>query len=384
MMRIPLSSPDIDEEDIAAVTSVLRTPQLSIGPMQESFEKEFARYVGCRHAVAVSSGTAGLHLSLLAIGIAPGDEVIVPSFTFIAAANAVRYVGAKPVFVDIEAGTLNMDPARVEAAVTSRTRALMVVHTFGVPANLTRLLAVAARHSLRVIEDACEAIGAEHQGRKVGTFGDAGVFGFYPNKQITTGEGGMVVTNDPAIAAAVQALRNHGRTGSGDWLEHSLLGYNYRLSEMNCALGLAQLRRIDTILAARSSRAALYDCQLRGKGGLALPALSVPDGLVSWFTYVVRLSEGSTAEQRDAVASKLHDQGIACGRYFAPIHWQGAYAAEGFVELVLEVTESTAGRTLALPFFNRISEDQIAEVSIRLLEAIDAAGAMSGSHTATD
>ena len=380
MMRIPLSSPDIDEDDIAAVTSVLRTPQLSIGPVQELFEKEFARYVGCRHAVAVSSGTAGLHLALLAIRVGVGDEVIVPSFTFIAAANAIRYVGAKPVFVDIDAGTLNMDPERVEAAVTSRTRALMVVHTFGVPANLTRLLAVAARHNLRVIEDACEAIGAEHDGRKVGTFGDAGVFGFYPNKQITTGEGGMLVTNDPAIAATAHALRNHGRADSRDWLEHSVLGYNYRLSEMNCALGLAQLRRIDAILAARSSRAALYDCQLRGKGGLVLPALRVPDGRVSWFTYVVRLREGSTAVQRDAVAWKLQEQGIGCGRYFAPIHWQGAYISAGFGELVLEVTESTASRTLALPFFNRISEDQVAEVSIRLLDAIEAAGAMSSTY----
>src|SRR5271170_3100758 len=219
-MRIPLSAPDIDEDDIGAVVEVLRGSRLSLGPVLDEFERSFSGYVGTPHAVAVSSGTAGLHLALLALGIGEGDEVIVPSFTFIAAANAIRYVGAAPVFVDIDPVTLNMDAACVERAVTPRTRALMVVHTFGCPADISALMGIAERHGLKVIEDACEAIGAEYRGRKVGTFGDVGVFAFYPNKQITTGEGGMVVAREAAVAACIRSLRNHGRRPTDDWFEH--------------------------------------------------------------------------------------------------------------------------------------------------------------------
>src|SRR5271170_6794925 len=220
-MRIPLSAPDIDEDDVAAVVRVLRSSRLSLGPVLKEFESCFADYVGTRDAVAVSSGTAGLHLSLLALGIGADDEVIVPSFTFIAAANAIRYIGAVPVFVDIDPITLNMDPECVEQAITRRTRALMVVHTFGCPADLDALLDIASRHNLKVIEDACEAIGAEYKGRKVGIFGDAGVFAFYPNKQITTGEGGMVVTANEDVAETLRSLRNQGRRAGDDWFEHT-------------------------------------------------------------------------------------------------------------------------------------------------------------------
>ena len=292
-MRIPLSAPDIDEDDIAAVVRVLRTSRLSLGPVLGEFERSFAEYAGASHAVGVSSGTAGLHLALLALGIGAGDEVIVPSFTFIAAANAIRYVGAVPVFVDIDPVTLNMDPECVERAITSRTRALMVVHTFGRPADVSALLEIAGRHQLKVIEDACEAIGAKYRGRRVGRFGDAGVFAFYPNKQMTTGEGGMVVTSDPEIAASLRSLRNQGRRPTDDWLEHSELGYNYRISEMNCALGLTQLRRIDGMLERRRAVAEEYDSRLRRCPGLILPVLTVPQRLVSWFVYVVRLARGS-------------------------------------------------------------------------------------------
>src|SRR5271156_1310538 len=275
-MRIPLSSPDIDEEDIAAVVRVLRSSRLSLGPILQEFEQHFAEYVGGGHAVAGSSGTAGLHLALLALGIHAGDEVIVPSFTFIAAANAIRYVGALPIFVDIDPITLNMAPESVQEAVTPRTKALMVVHTFGCPADLDALLDIASRHNLKVIEDACEAIGAEYKGRKVGRFGDAGVFAFYPNKQITTGEGGMVVTGDEDVAAAIRSLRNQGRRSGGDWFEHFDLGYNYRIPEMSCALGLAQLRRIDSILERRRMVAEEYDRRLRGCPELVLPSLEIP------------------------------------------------------------------------------------------------------------
>jgi perosamine synthetase len=370
LTRIPLSAPDIDEQDIAAVTGVLRTTQLSLGPMLDRFEREFATYIGSKQAIAVSSGTAGLHLCLLALGIGPGDEVIVPSFTFIAAANAIRYVGAIPVFVDINAATLNMDAACVARVITLRTRALLIVHTFGVPADLESLSALAADNNLLVIEDACEAIGADIRGRKVGTFGAAGVFGFYPNKQITTGEGGMIVTNDPSVSTCIRSLRNQGRT-AGEWLEHSRLGYNYRLSEMSCALGLAQLHRISDILTMRAKVASLYDNRLRANPHLVLPALQVPDRVISWFVYVVRLGSEFTRAQRDAVIDDLAKRGIACGRYFAPIHLQGAYASACSPSLVLPVTQEASERTIALPFFNRMTEGQIAEVSDCLLAAID-------------
>jgi perosamine synthetase len=378
-IRIPLSAPDIDEEDIEAVVRVLRTSQLSLGPVLGDFERCFAEYVRTPHAVAVSSGTAGLHLALLALGIGAGDEVIVPSFTFIAAANAIRYVGAAPVFVDIDPVTLNMDPACVERAISPRTRALMVVHTFGCPADVDALLEIASQHRLKVIEDACEAIGAEYQGRRVGTFGDAGAFAFYPNKQITTGEGGMVVARDAETAASLRSLRNQGRRPTDDWFDHSEVGYNYRISEMNCALGLAQLRRIDSILERRKAVAEEYDSRLRVCRDLLLPLLNPPQRTVSWFVYVVRLGERFSVADRDAVRSALIELGIGCGRYFAPIHCQAPYRQAAHASLrsaavSLPVTESQAERTLALPFFNRITTEQIAEVCGVLLDALDRTG----------
>src|SRR5215469_4442569 len=226
-MRIPLSAPDITEADIESVVSVLRTPRLSIGPRMEEFERAVADYAGAQHGIAVSSGTAGLHLSLRALGIGEGDEVILPSFTFIAAAHAVLYERAVPVFADIDAATLNLDPRQVESRITRRTRAILAVHTFGYPADLQPILEVAARNGLPVIEDACEAIGAEYRGRKCGAIGRVGIFAFYPNKAITTAEGGMVVTNDDSVAEAVGALRNQGRRDGDGWLGHQMLGYNY-------------------------------------------------------------------------------------------------------------------------------------------------------------
>jgi perosamine synthetase len=369
-IRIPLSSPDIDEDDIAAVVKVLRTSRLSLGPVLEKFEREFARYIGTPHAVAVSSGTAGLHLALLALGIGPGDEVILPSFTFIAAANAIRYAGAVPVFRDIDPVTLNLDPQCVENAITPRTKAIIVVHTFGTPADLNSLLDIASRNNLRVVEDACEAIGAEYDNRKVGSFGDAGVFAFYPNKQITTGEGGMVVTRHLEIADTLRSLRNQGRRSTGDWFEHADVGYNYRISEINCALGLSQLKRIDSVLEARSKVATEYHQKLRDFSAVVPPPLSLPDCSISWFVYVVRLRLGFTLAQRDAIRNYLIEQGIGCGRYFAPIHQQPAYRTFASAKVDLPVTESEAERTLALPFFNRITPQQIGEVCSTLLDAI--------------
>jgi perosamine synthetase len=369
-MKIPLSAPDIREEEIAAVTRVLRSSRLSMGPKLEEFEQAITDYIGARYAIGVNSGTAGLHLIVRALAIGAGDEVIVPSFAFIAVANVLRYEGAMPVFVDIEPETLNLDPHRIEAAITSRTKAILIVHTFGCPADLSEILEIARRHRLYVIEDACEAIGAEYDGRKVGVCGDASVFAFYPNKQITTGEGGMIVTGNPAIAATARALRNQGRADSDDWFQHSEIGYNYRLPEMNCALGIEQLKRIDAILPRREQIATQYDARLRENRDLVLPPLAAPRRKISWFVYVVRLSEHFAQFQRDWIVKEMERRGIGCGRYFAPIHLQPAYRDLSAPRADLKVTEREAARSLALPFFNRLQESEIDEVCETLHELI--------------
>ena len=349
--------------------SVLRGGRLSLGPKMEEFEELFRRQTNQNFGIAVSSGTAGLHLCIRALGIGAGDEVIVPSFTFIAAANAVRYEGATPIFVDIEARHLNIDPDSIEAAITSRTRAIIAVHTFGCPADMEPILQIARRHHLHVIEDACEAIGATYCSRPVGSFGDAAVFAFYPNKQITTGEGGMVVTGDPRLAREIRAMRNHGRYESDNWHQHSILGYNYRLSEINCALGCAQMRRLGEILRRREQVARRYDELLRDVAGLVLPAVTLPDAQISWFVYVVRLATQFSRQQRDTIARELQNRGIGCGRYFAPIHSQPAYS-DLPVRWPLPVTESVSSRTLALPFFTRLDEDGVQHVAEALAECI--------------
>jgi perosamine synthetase len=369
-MRIPLSAPDITESDIAAVTAVLRTPRLSLGPKLEEFEQSLARYIGTSHAVAVNSGTSGLHLCIRALGISEGDEVIVPSFAFIAVANALRYERATPVFVDIDPQTLNLDPNRIEEAITPKTRAIILVHTFGSPAALSEILEIARRHHLFVIEDACEAIGAEYDGRKVGSFGDVGIFGFYPNKQITTGEGGAFVTNNAKVAALVSKLRNQGRSDSNEWLQHDELGFNYRISELNCALGLEQLKRIEAIIGRRETIARGYHQRLQNHSQLELPAVELPRRRISWFVYVIRLREGFAALHRDHLYRQLTARGIGCGRYFAPIHLQPVYRSLHGRRMKLPVTESQAARTLALPFFNRITEEQRNEVCNTLAELL--------------
>jgi perosamine synthetase len=367
-VRIPLSAPEITEAEIDAVTAVLRTTQLSIGPELAAFEAALAAYHSVPVALAVSSGTAGLHLALLALGIGTGDEVIVPSFAFVAVANAVLQLRATPVFAEIDSVTLNLDPASVERAVTPRTRALLVVHTFGVPAQMDTLMAIARRHNLAVIEDACEAIGAEFQGRRAGSFGDLAVLGFYPNKQITTGEGGAVLARDPVHALRLRSLRNQGRSSTGEWLDLVETGYNYRLSELACALGRVQLSRIDKILALRQAAAQRYDALLTEIPALERPPLTFPDRTISWFVYVIRVPK---AVNRNQVQAALAERGIASGRYFAPIHLQPAWCAHsGGGAASLPVTESIANRTLALPFFNRITLNQQEEVATALREAI--------------
>jgi perosamine synthetase len=369
-MRIPLSAPDITEADIAAVSAVLRTSRLSLGPRMEEFEESIAHYVGTTQAVAANSGTSALHLGIRALGISEGDEVIVPSFAFIAVANVLRYERAVPVFVDIDPQTLNLDPARIEEAITPRTRAIIVVHTFGTPAALGEILEVARRHQLFVIEDACEALGAQFDSRKVGSFGAAAVFGFYPNKQITSAEGGMLVTNDSNVAAFARKLRNQGRRESGEWLQHEELGYNYRISEMNCALGAAQLQRIESILQRREAIARQYHRHLQNQADLELPPLELPHRRISWFVYVLRLDRRFAASHRDRIVQEMASRGIACGRYFAPVHLQPAYRSQPHRCMSLTQTESIAPRTLALPFFNQLADNQIAEVCDTLISLL--------------
>jgi len=370
-MRIPLSAPDISEEDVAAVEAVLRTPRLSMGPKLEEFEESLARYIGVSCGVALSSGTAGLHLGLAALGVGEGDEVILPSFTFIAVANAVLHARATPVFADIDAQTLNLTAESVAQCVTPRTRAIILVHTFGCPGDLDPILRLAAAHGVTVIEDACEALGAEYRGRKAGGLGAFGVFGFYPNKPVTTGEGGMLVTGDRQLADKVRALRNQGRRPSDGWLDHSLPGYNYRLSEINCALGLSQMARIESILARRESRAACYREHLRAAPDLVLPVPFTAEGRVCWFVFVVRLAAGFTQKDRDNILAQMAARGIECGRYFAPVHRQALYAAYAHRGQDLSVTEQAAERTIALPFYNRITDEEIAEVCRSLREAME-------------
>lgn len=367
--RIPLSAPDITETEIDAVTAVLRTPHLSLGPELEAFEAALAEYHSVPVALCVSSGTAGLHLALLALNIREGDEVILPSFAFVAVANAVLQLRAKPVFAEIDPVTLNLDPVAVERAITPRTRAILVVHTFGVPAQMDALLTIARNHNLAVIEDACEAIGAEFNGQRVGSIGGMAVLGFYPNKQMTTGEGGAVLARDPALAPRLRSLRNQGRTEAGEWLDLVESGYNYRLSELACALGRVQLRRIREILAMRRVAAERYDALLREIPGLEQPPLNLPNRTISWFVYVARLPQGT---DRDRVQAALGRRGIASGRYFAPIHLQPAWRTHSSArEAELPLTEGIARRTLALPFFNHITLSQQQEVAGALREALD-------------
>jgi perosamine synthetase len=369
-LRIPLSAPDIQQGEIDAVTAVLRTPQLSLGPELKAFETALAAYHSVPVALAVSSGTAGLHLALLSLGIGAGDEVILPSFAFVAVANAVLQLGATPVFAEIDPVTLNLDPSAVERAVTPSTRALLIVHTFGVPAQMDALKEIARRHRLAVIEDACEAIGAEFQGQRAGSFGDLAVLGFYPNKQMTTGEGGAVLARDSVHMTRLRSLRNQGRAASGEWLDLVETGYNYRLSELACALGRVQLSRLDEMLALRRAAAERYDALLKEIPALELPPLALPGRTISWFVYVVRLPE---AVDRDKVQAALARCEIASGRYFAPIHLQPAWRARsGGCAALLPITESIANRTLALPFFNHISLGQQEEVAAALGAAIRA------------
>ena len=370
--RLALGAPDISEEDIAAVVAVLRSGTLTKGPVTARFEAAFADYIGAAHAVAVSSGTSALHLCIRAAGIKEGDEVITSPFSYVASANCILYERATPVFADIDEATMNIDPGKAAAAVTERSRALLPVHVFGQPCAMRALGALCAERGLIAIEDACEAIGAEYEGRKVGSFGDFAVFSFFPNKQMTTGEGAAITCSDARAAALLRTLRNQGMSEESPWLTHDELGYNYRMTEMSAALGLSQLGRIEEMLAMREAVAMLYRERLRSIARVSLIEAAPQTTRLSWFAAIARLAPEF---DRDEVIADLRSLGIPAKAYFSPLHLQPVYRERfGYGPGDFPVAERVARSTLALPFHNRMTEGQVALVCEALECVLDCRG----------
>jgi len=387
-IKIPLSRPDITEKEINAVIEVLKTPYLSLGPKLKEFEDKFAKYIGTKHAIAVSSGTAGLHLALLSLNIGENDAVITTPFSFIASANCILYVRATPIFVDIDPETYNIDPDKIEEYIEhncsldekkgflidrktgKRVRVILPVHIFGFPCDMDRIMKIANKYNLYVVEDACEAIGAEYKGKKVGNFGNLSIFAFYPNKQMTTGEGGMIVTNEDKLAYLCRSLRNQGRDNNGGWLAHKRLGYNYRISDINCALGIAQLDRIDQILKKRENIASQYNELFKD---IVKVPITLKGAKRSWFVYVICLSEEYSKIDRDELLIRLSKKGIACSNYFPAIHLQPSFRKKyihGGSDL--KHTERISERTAALPFHNNLKKREIFYVANILKKIIGA------------
>jgi perosamine synthetase len=367
-MKLPLARPVLGEPEEQAVLEVLRSGQLSLGPKVPEFERRFAELVGARHASAVSSGTAALHLALRAVGVEDGDEVITSPFSFVASANVVLMERARPVFVDIDPRTLNIDPDAAAAAITGRTRALLPVHIFGYPADVPAL----ERHGLPIVEDACEALGARHaDGTPVGGRGHPAAFGFYANKQLTTGEGGMLVMGSAEHKERVDSERNQGRAPDMGWLDHDRLGFNYRLTDLACALGLAQLDRLEGMLASRARAAGWYREALGGFAGLDLPCPDEGGDVRGWFVFVVQLPRGV---DRDDTIRALAGQGVPSKPYMPAIHLMSFYRERlGHREGEFPVCEDVAARSIALPFFPGMTEGQVAQVA-EALEAVVYAG----------
>jgi perosamine synthetase len=365
---VPLSGPYLSEREEELVLEVMRSGRLSLGPMIDRFEEAFAERVGAPYAAAVSSGTAGLHLLCVTAGIEPGDEVITSPYSFAASANCFIYEGGVPVFADVDRRTFNLDPAAVEAAITARTKAIVAVDIYGYPCELDELRAIADRHGLALIQDSCEALGAEYKGRQLGSHGPPAVFAFYPNKQITTGEGGMVTTHSEDEWRVLRSLRNQGRGDAGGWLEHVRLGFNYRIDDIRAALGLGQVERLDEILARRSEVAARYGDLLAGIDGVELPLADDEEHKRSWFVYVVVLPDNAA---RERVIATFELEQIGFNRYLPSIHLQ-PYMREryGFAEGLCPVSEDLSSRTLALPFFTGLERDAQERVADVLAAAL--------------
>jgi perosamine synthetase len=366
--RVPLSRPYLDERAEELVLEVLRSGRLSLGPAIDRFEELFAERTGAPYAAAVSSGTAGLHLLCHIAGVADADEVITSPISFVSTANCFIFEGGRPVFADVDPQTLNLDPAAVEAAITDRTKGIVAVDMFGYPCELDELRAIAERHGLFLIDDSCEALGAEYKGAPIGSHGVSGAFGFYPNKQITTGEGGVVTTHSEEEYELLKSLRNQGRSYENRWFHHVRLGFNYRFTDLQAAVGIAQLEQLDRILGLRSEAAARYGELLRGVDGVEPPHPDDAEHRRSWFVYVVKLARGI---DRDGVLEQLASEGIEAGHYVPCVHLQ-PYMREryGFTEGTCPVAEDAASRTLALPFFTGIDPEDQERVVEALREAV--------------
>ena len=371
--EIPLARPYLDEREEELVLEVLRSGRLSLGPTIDRFEELLAERVGAPYAAAVSSGTAGLHLVCHVAGLGAGDEVITSPYTFVASANCFIFEGATPVFADVDVETLNLDPAAVEAAITERTRAVVAVDIFGRPCELDELRAICDRHGLVLLDDACQALGAEYRGRPVGAQGSAAVFAFYPNKQLATGEGGVVTTHSEDEWRLLRSLRNQGRSyEGGGWFDHPRLGFNYRWTDVQAAIGVAQLEKLDRILALRRAAAERYTELLADVEGVEAPLADDADHVRSWFVYVPKLAAGL---DRDRVLAALRSDGIQTAEYVPCVHLQ-PYMREryGFREGMFPVAEDAARRTFALPFFTAIEpEDQERVVDVLRAAVGDAA-----------
>jgi perosamine synthetase len=359
-MRIPLSRPDITDLERKAVMDVLKTSTLSLGEKYTEFQNIVAKFIGVKYVITANSGTSALHLIIRALGIGEGDEVITTPFSFIASSNCILYERAKPVFADIKSDNLNINPDLIEGLITKRTKAILAVDVFSHPAEWDKLKKIAKKHKLFLIEDSAEALGSEYKGKKCGSFGDAAVLAFYPNKQITVGEGGAVLTNNKKIADLCRSMANQGRKlKDGKWLEHVRLGYNYRLDEMSCALGVAQMSRIKEILKKRLRVAQLYNKKLKKIKGLKIPYVK-KGNKISWFVYVVMLPKKFSGKKRDMIIKRMAQKGIECSNYFQPIHLQYFYKNTfGLKEGDLKIAEDAGKRTLALPFFGDLREKEI-------------------------
>jgi len=370
-MQIPLSKPWITEEDVQAVEGVLRTPYLSLGPKLPEFEQKLSKIANTKYAVAVNSGTSALHLLIRSLGIKDGDGVITTPFSFIASSNCILFERAKSVFVDIRPDTYNIDPDLIEDTITEKTKAILGVDIFGQPADWDKIEKIAKEHNLYVIEDSCEAIGSEYKGKPLGGFGVAGVFAFYPNKQITTGEGGVIVTNDENVYKLSRSMRNQGRDEGEEWLYHTSLGYNYRISDINCALGISQLNRLNEIIEMRDVVAKAYSQKLSEIGEVVTPYVSPNTTRMSWFVYVIRLADKFSKFERDHIIEELGKRGIQTRNYFEAIHLQPFYVEQfGFKEGDFPVTEFVSERTIALPFYTTMSGTEINYVVSNLKEVI--------------
>jgi perosamine synthetase len=369
--HIPLAQPAIGERELELVAQVLASGTLGLGPFAEEFESRIAAEAGRRFGVSCSSGTAGLHMAITALGIGDGDEVITTPFSFVASTNCILYERARPVFVDIEEDSLGLDPGRLEEAASERTKAILPVHVFGRPCRIDEVDRFAVAHGYSLVEDSCEALGSMMGDRPLGSYGAASVFAFYPNKQITTGEGGAVVTDDPELAATMRSLRNQGRDTDGTWLRHVRLGYNYRLDELSAAVGVAQLERIRELREGRARVAAAYERALGGREWLRLPQVG-PGETVDWFVYVIRLDP---AIDRDRVIGELAKRRVPGRPYFSPLHTQPFLSESlGYRMGDFPVTERVARSTLAIPWSALLSDADVRYVADALVDVVEHGG----------